>query len=318
MRWSVFLVNLLIGLITSAPALAKSFGAESFFVCLGLVVSALVVLGLYNAVRGVTEWNRNKRMLRRLLAREPGWPGGDWTLPAPEAAMLLHGVRRASRDAFKLGLLQLVAAGVLKPEEKRGDSKGGSDRETILSRGPRGMEAVTGSLVPLFALWAASSQPTIKELASQARQKYGSLDGFGTKAVLPELVKAGLYGLHPAALTSPGEAARTDLESRMAGVLREMQQRRGSWVDRKPAWVLTAAIIAVAAGRMRPVAENELQLAGQQVERAASMPHDPIDQSGIWYDWDSFSHFDTYFQTMGPEIDGVDCGLDGICVDTGE
>jgi hypothetical protein len=317
MPWPVIFVNMLLGMITSAPVLIREFGVKSFFIFYGLVIGGVVFLRLYSTLRDAAERRKDGEMVQRLLAREPAWPIRDWTLPAPESTMLLHGIGRAKKDAFKLGLLQLVIAGVLKPEEKRGDSKGGSSRETILTRGPRGMEAVTGSLRPIYTLWAASPQPTIKELARRAREKYGSLDGFGTKAVVPKLQNAGLYSPDPVALTSGGDAARADLEGRMAGALRQMQRRRDSWIYQKPTQALMAAIIAVAVGQMRPVAEAELQLVGQQVGRAAPMSGDSIDRSNIWCDWD-VRYFDNHFQTVDSEVDGADFGPDGITVDAGD
>ena len=300
---SQILISLAVGLTSTAVPWIKTFGGKSFVVYVGMVVAGLAVVGLHSVVRRALEWRADRRMVRRLLAQEPGWSRRDWTLAAPESYMLLQGIRRASRDGFKLGLLQLVAAGVLRPYKTCG--------EIILSvnRGPAPVEAVTGSLAAIYNLGVADS--TIKGLAGRAKQEYGSLDGFGTKIVLPELVKAGLYSLNPAALTPGGEAARADLESRMAGVLREMQLRRGSGVGRKPRQALMAAVIAVAVGGRMPSEETELQLVGMQVEQGAAMRHDTSGQSDMWFDWHVFNDFDRYFQAMDSEVEAGGSWGDG-------
>ena len=154
---------------------------------------------------------------------------------------------------------------------------------------------------------------TVKAVALRARQKYGSIDRFPDHVVVPELVKAGLYA-REGGLTSAGELARADLESRMAGVLREMQLQRGSWVEKEPRKALLAAVVAVAVGHRRPPEEAELQLIGQQVEQGSAMavaPHETGDQTGIWLDWHFFNHFDRYFQGVDSEVDAGESGGDG-------
>lgn len=136
------------------------------------------------------------------------------------------------------------------------------------------------------------------------------MDGFGINAVLPELVNAGLYSRNASALTPEGEAAREDLERRLGGVLREMQMRRGSWVDRKPSEALMAAVVAVTQSGRMPPEGTELQLLGKQVEQAAAMQHDASARD-IWFDWDFFNDFDRYSQAMDSEADAGDLGGDG-------
>jgi hypothetical protein len=198
----------------------------------------------------------------------------------------------------------------LRPDKRRVDTSGTRNHESILRPGPRSKEAVTGSLASINTLWVASLHPTIKNLARRAKQEYGSLDDFGTKAVLPELVNAGLYSRNAIALTPEGKAARADLERRMGGVLREMQMRRGSWVDWKPHEALMAAVVAVTQRGRMPPEGTELQLLGKQIERAAAMQHD-VSARDIWFDWDFFNDFDRYFQAMDSEVNAGDSCGDG-------
>lgn len=164
------LLHLLIGVITSAPAAIKIFGLKRFFVGVGVVAAGLALLALHRAIRHAADRHADRRTVRRLLAQKRGWSRRDWPLPAPESYMLLQNVRRASREAFKLGLLQLVAAGVLRPDKRRIDTSGTRGDESMLRPGPRSKEAVTGSVASIYTLWAASLQPTIKDLARRAKQ----------------------------------------------------------------------------------------------------------------------------------------------------
>jgi hypothetical protein len=159
----------------------------------------------------------------------------------------------------------------------------------------------------------ASHAATVKDLARRAHQEYGSIDQFAEQVVVEELVRAGLY-TREGGLTPAGEAARADLESRMAGVLREMQLQRGSLVEKEPRKALLAAVLAVALGQRRPPEEAELELVGQQVEQGAAMavaPDEAGGQSGTWLDWHFFNQFDRYFQAMDSEVNAGEAGGDG-------
>lgn len=299
------LIGFVLNLVTTVyPKLTTQLGIFGVVV-IGLFVAGLALLALHSWAQR----RADRGTVRRLLALEPRKSWSQWALPAPESYMLLRGVGGASGDAFKLGLLQLIGTGVLRPHDED-PSKGGRGRETVLRRGPVSM-GTTGSLASIYNLWVASPDPTIKTLARRARQEYGSLAGFGTNAVLPELLGAGLYRLNPIALTPKGETARADLESRMAGVLREIQQRPVFSVDRKPRQALMAAVIAVAMRRSTPPEEAELQRVGQQVEQSTAMQHDTSGQTDPWLGWHFFNHFDSYFQTMGSELNSGQSGVDG-------
>ena len=152
----------------------------------------------------------------------------------------------------------------------------------------------------------------VKDIARRAKQEYGSLDRFADQVVVPELVKAGLYA-REGGLTPAGEAARADLESRMAGVLREMQHRRGSWVCKEPRRALLAAVLEVAVGRGGRQVEDDMQLLGQQVVEGTAMavaPQEASVQSDRWLDWHFFNHFDRYFQAMDSEVNAGESGGD--------
>jgi hypothetical protein len=159
---------------------------DSSIVHLGLVSSgALVAASLLTIwTSEVLEQRALRNTVRRLLALEPQRSWSEWPLPAPESFVLLQGVDSAKGDAFKMGLLQLVAMGVLTTE----------GQDTALVRGPAGVTspagsngpattlaasetgaspvagpaegpstinlppAVTGSLAPIFGLWVAASE----------------------------------------------------------------------------------------------------------------------------------------------------------------
>jgi hypothetical protein len=276
-----------------------------------LLLPGLALIGI-----GVALERRADRItVRRLLALDPPRSWGMWALPAPESYVLFRGEQRESEDAFKLGLLQLVAAGVLRPVKDLDPSRRG--RVTFLERASVSTEALAGSLAPIYDLWALPSETLleIQTLAKRAKQKYGSLDGLETKVVLPELVKAGLCRPFVAApgktsteLTSEGKAARADLESRMGGVLREMQLRRGSEIYRKPSRTLMAAVISVAVGGSRPPEEADLQRVGQQVEEGVVAGQDNGSQTGAWLNWYAFDQFASCFQAIDSGVDAAGSG----------
>ena len=138
-------------------------------------------------------------------------------------------------------------------------------REGVHGLGPRGPQDGPGQVGDRGN---ERGHATVEALALLAREEYGSLDRFAEQVVVPELVNAGLY-TRVQGLTAAGEVALTDLEGRMASILREMQLKRGSWVEDEPRQALLAAVLAVAVGRRRPPEGADLQLVGQQVEQAA-------------------------------------------------
>ncbi|MBI4329345.1 MAG: hypothetical protein HY685_05735, partial [Chloroflexi bacterium] len=276
-----------------------AFGVVAFFGFILLAAKRFAGNGdaIKNSARSLhleSERRAAKNVVERLLALQPPRSWNEWTLPAPESYTLLRGGYYLRSDAFELGLLQLIAMGVLAPGGEEAPEGGGGD--TPLRRGPAAAHALAGSLVSIYRLWADPDVRvlvTVKQLARQARQEYGSLDGFADQVVVEELVKAGLY-TREGGRTPAGEAARADLESRVAGVLHEIQQRRASRVEKEPRQALVAAVIAVAVGLRRPPVETEPQTAEQQVEQGTVMtaaPQEASVQSDVWLDERFFNRF---------------------------
>jgi hypothetical protein len=128
------------------PAVVVYFGG---FALIGLCVAS------YFIVQDALERRATRKTVERLLALEPRSSWREWALPAPESYALLRGVTKVKSDAFKLGLLQLVAAGVLEPVDNDASSAGGRSSETILRLGPAPADTLAGSLVLIYRLWAA-------------------------------------------------------------------------------------------------------------------------------------------------------------------
>jgi len=253
-----------------------------------------------------------RQTVQRLLSLDAVPSRRDWSLAAPESYVLLRGVKKARSDGFKLGLLQVMAAEVFVPKDHE-DTETGAAQETSLTRGPTSMEAVTGSLQTIYDLCDDSSDVTISEIGRQAHEKYGSLDQFVDQVVVPELVRAGLYG--EGRLLPAGEAAQADLETRLADVLREMQVRRGSWVEQEPRHALLGALLAVALGQRKLSDETDLQLVSHQVDQGGTMAVASQGTDGYYSDmgvhWLMYYDFDRYFGM-------VDCGVDACGGDGGD
>ena len=290
--------------LVAVPRIAEENPKLAIWFVVGLL-TILALLGVYGALRYALERRAIKGTLKRLRLIDNVPSSREWTLPAPESYMLLRGVARGSSDAFKLGLLQLMAAGVLIPEDR------GAAKETVLRQDFGSTNAVTGSLEVIIC--HASTDTTVKEVARGAKRVYGSMNGFATKVVLTELVEAGLYTLHPTVLTPEGERVRNELETRMASALREMHLHGGSWVGQEPRWALMAAVIGVAVGLGRLSEEAELQLVGMQVDQGATLAgaqDASLLQDEFWLDWHIFNQVDRYFQAIDGEVDAGESGGD--------
>ena len=86
----------------------------------------------------------------------------SWPLSAPESYVLLHGSRAKSIEAFKKGLLELVARDVLTVEapERRGLFRFFTRRTSFLLRGPK-MPWVHSAASPLRSIWEIYSRTSI-------------------------------------------------------------------------------------------------------------------------------------------------------------
>jgi len=269
------------------------------------------LIAVFVVACAVTEWVERRafrKTVQRLLSLDAVPSRRDWSLAAPESYVLLRGVTKAKSDGFKLGLLQLMAAEVFVPKDHE-DPETGVAQETTLRRGPTSMEAVTGSLQAIYDLCDASSDVTVGEVAREAHENYGSLDQFVDQVVVPELARAGLYGERR--LLPAGEAARADLETRLADVLQEMRGRRGSWVEREPRHALLGALLAVALGQRRLPDETELQLVSHQGGTMAVASQGTDGYSDMGFHWLIYYDFDRYFGM-------VDCGVDAGGGDGGD
>lgn len=132
-------------------------GVVVWFGGLGLIVLCLISYGI---VEYALERRATRKTLERILALEPRSSSRDWAMPAPESYALLRGVTNVRSDAFKLGLLQLIAMGVLAPDGGEAPESGG---DTILRRGPAPADALAGSLIPIHRMWAASAEDQVEQ-----------------------------------------------------------------------------------------------------------------------------------------------------------
>lgn len=154
-----------------------------FWIAVGGLVATFI---LFCVLSDALERRAIRRTLQHLLSLDTLSSSRAWTLPAPESYTLLRGVNGAGKNAFKLGLLELLADGVWEPV---------GVGQTALRRGPAPVGPLAGSLGAIYRLWGSSCPPTkkVEEIAHRAKQEYGSLNGFTRAEVLPQLLKAGLY-----------------------------------------------------------------------------------------------------------------------------
>jgi hypothetical protein len=333
-------------------------------VILGIKLLIFIGAITYIAVEKInTGLNRHaaRKTIRCLLALSPSSLKSKWLLPAPESYTLFNGIDNTKDQPFKAGILQLLAERVLILEVVGGELDNfpgfGKSEKPILSRGPTSTDRLKGSLAGIYHLWEGMSEPrTIDSLTSQARQKYGSLEDFTEIEVKPRLIEAGLYSkkesgyqhnaqttdyatsslannfriasetrvVNSYPLTSRGKTLRDELKSRMAEVLRGLKQERSTWLDEKPRQALLGAVVAVAAGRLQPAEETEMDFLAQEIEPTATpilMPREnaaPDCCQPIWIDWTIFDNLEKTYasdDTVGTDTeqnnDGNDGGGDG-------
>ncbi len=113
-----------------------------------VIVGGLALLALYGIVHGALERRRYRKAVERLITLDRASSWKEWTLPAPESYALFAGVTKIESDAFKLGLMQLIAMGALSPD---GDG-------TTLKRGQTPVDARAGSLAAIYGVWAACAE----------------------------------------------------------------------------------------------------------------------------------------------------------------
>ena len=252
-----------------------------------------------------------KQMVKRLLRQDPEPSSQKWLWPGPESYALLCGPDLAKNDAFKVGLLQLVAEGILVPDYVE-SSKTKRRRETILRAGSVSPDRVSGSLAAIYRLWEGAPDPkTLAQLAQQAKLEYGSLARFAEREVITCLNDARLV------------ARRGDLESRVSQVLRNVE-RQGSQVERDPRQTLMAAAVAVAEGRTSPLEDSGPLMATQQPKQEtvlAAMSEQNATTGAArspWLDWIISNEFQQVFAQIdsGYETGAGADGLDGDGADS--
>jgi hypothetical protein len=113
-------------------------------------------------------------------------------LTAPESFVLLNGPNASGAQAFKLGVMDLVARGALVMESE----------QQMLRDGAVGSAGSDRALSPILDLYQRA--PTqmygggdvgvrIDDLAKAAARQYGRLGGYVSQDVLPALEERGLY-----------------------------------------------------------------------------------------------------------------------------
>ena len=169
-----------------------------------------------------------------------------WPLSAPESYVLLHGPRAKSVEAFKRGLLELVARDVLTVEtrERPRCFHLFTEQASFLHTGPN-MSRSELAAQPLQAIWdiyrrtslcASWGDPPgvlVRDLPRSARALGTPLRKFTYWSVLPALVERGLFERDDYAAPRPsrssrytettaGRAARVKLESLMSSAVRDV------------------------------------------------------------------------------------------------
>lgn len=172
----------------------------------------------------------------------PPVPGSTarWHLSAPESYVLLYGSRAKGVEAFKRGLLELVALGVLTIETRARDRFFVfTSRTSVLLSGPN-MGSVERAARPLRSIWDLYIRTPcydppgvrIRDLRGAARALGPPLKDYARWGVLPALRERGLYRREDYAArgrlpltryveTAAGTAARLELQALMESTDRE-------------------------------------------------------------------------------------------------
>ena len=161
----LFLVLYLVWFLALRIALEILGGGWSSLLLIAGLVASIV---LYLSAKDAFERRAARRTVERLLALAPASSWSDWALPAPESYALFSEATEAKRDALKLGLLQLIAMGVLTQDgSETGEHPGG---DTTLRSGPTSADTLAGTLAAVHRLWAASAEDNVRKITDRVAE----------------------------------------------------------------------------------------------------------------------------------------------------
>ena len=230
-----------------------------------------------------------------------------WQLSAPESYVLLHGPHASGAEAFKTGLLELVARGMLKLERRtRNRFLWFTATHGILLPGPK-MATIHAAPAPLRAIHSlylstpCFDPPGVRVKDLPRGSGRWTIKSFASHVVMPTLVQRGLYrfvdgyqfGIVPKkgfTETPRGRAVRAELEALMQTAERDFTTS----VTRDPGQALALlGSLGAAILLMQPLLP-ELQRLSQLVHRGIG------DLSPA------------AFSLSGFDLDSLDCDHDGL------
>jgi hypothetical protein len=136
------------------------------------------------------------------------WKSDRWSLCAPASYVLRNGQNASGVEAFKLGLLELVARGTLKivkQEETSGLLRRKREVSYVVS-GSGAERPEELSLAAVFDVHTRSEARTLNDgtsavlladLVKRAREDFGTIQQYTHRIVLQELVGRGLFAVKP-------------------------------------------------------------------------------------------------------------------------
>jgi hypothetical protein len=258
-----------------------------------------------------------------------------WPLSAPESYVLLHGPRAKSIEAFKRGLLELVARDVLTVETRERPRCFHllAEQASFLHTGPN-MSRGELAAQPLQAIWDIYRRTSlciswgdprgvlVRDLRRSARALGTPIRHFTYWSVLPALVERGLYERDDYAAPRPsrsskytettaGRAARVKLESLMSSAVRDFYPA----TRRDPAAALAlAGGLGSAIFLMDPLL-SEIASVGQRIRDGITI-HLGLNTSSLDLDFDvldlgALDKLGGVFDALGDMGSGWDVGGGG-------
>ena len=258
-----------------------------------------------------------------------------WPLSAPESYVLLHGPRAKSTEAFKRGLLELVARDVLTVETRERPRFFNliTEQASFLHTGPN-LSRSELAAQPLQAIWDIYRRTSlctswgdprgvlVRDLPRSARALGTPLRHFTYWSVLPALVDRGLYERVTDATPRPprrsrytettaGRAARVELESLMSSAVRDFSAA----TRRDPAAALALAGGLGSAIFLMDALLSEIGSIGQKIRDGLTV-HVGLNTSSLDLDFDVLDldardRLDGVFDALGDLGSGWDAGWGG-------